>query len=84
MDLSGSLVGPLSASAPGAVFLATTEAECLSACCVQPACTAYTFNYALGLLSSSGAAPCFLYANVSTVVPISGYTSGALYSAYPA
>lgn len=80
-DLSGTLVGP--ASAPGAVYLTTTESDCLAACCAaQPRCTAYSFQFSAGLLSASGAAPCFLLANVSTVVPVNGFMSGALYSAY--
>lgn len=80
MDVTGTLVGP--ASSPGTVFLSTTEMDCLGACCVQPVCTAYSYHYELALFSASGSAPCFLYANVSAVVPSSGFTSGALYSAY--
>lgn len=76
VDLSGVVVGP------GAVFLATSEADCLSACCAQLLCTAYSYQYSLSLFSASGSAPCFLLANVTTVVPANGYSSGALISAY--
>ena len=83
MDLSGTLVG--TASAPGSVLLLTSEADCLTACCAnQPSCTAYSFSYALGLLSGSGVAPCFLLSNVTAVVPANGYSSGALNAAYSA
>lgn len=83
MDLSGTIVGPV--GAPGTVLLVTVEADCLAACCAaQPKCTAYSFQFSMGLLSGSGAAPCFLYANVTYVVPASGHTSGALTSAYSA
>ena len=81
MDLSGTLVGPV--GAPGTVVLVTAEADCLAACCAaKPQCTAYSFMFAMGLLGGSGAAPCYLLANVTSVIPANGYTSGALFSAY--
>jgi hypothetical protein len=82
-DLSGTLVG--TATAPKSVILLTSEADCLAACCAnQPTCTAYSFSYLHGLLSGSGVSPCFLLSNVTAVVPVNGYSSGALISAYSA
>ena len=80
MDIAGTLVG--SALYPGSDFLAATEAACQQSCCDAPACDAYAFAVGnLGLLSAPGA-QCYLYVNVTALVPSSGYTSGALLSVY--
>ena len=82
-DLVGTLVGAnISPSQPSAAFIASSEAACREACClVRPACTAYTFMVSTLLLNPSGA-QCYVYSNVTALVPNSGYTSGALQSVY--
>jgi hypothetical protein len=83
MDLSGSRVGP--SSNPGSALLVSSEADCVVACCdAWPECTAYAFEFSMALVTSSGIAPCFLYTNVTYVVPASGYVSGAITSVYAA
>ena len=83
-DLVGTLTG--NAWSPASAFMAPSESSCLQACCDAPSCDAYTFasndlmfSIAKGLSQS---AACFLYTNVTALVPSSGYASGALLSAY--
>ena len=80
MDIVGTLVG--SALFPGADFLAASENGCRQACCDAPACDAYTFSAVYQGISATGTAPCFLYVNVTALVPNSGFNSGALLSVY--
>ena len=83
-DLVGTLTG--NAWYPGTALPAASESACRQACCDAPVCDAYTFasndlQFAVqqGL---SHSASCFLYTNVTALVPSSGYTSGALLSTY--
>jgi hypothetical protein len=71
-DLVGSLVG--SALAPGEPLLAPTEAGCRQACCDAAACDGFSFDVSIS--RRLGSADCYLYVNVSQLVPSSGYTSG--------
>ena len=64
-----------------------SEELCQAACCATPFCTAYSFiasDLLMGPTSSNGVvlAPCFLYSNITALVPSSGMSSGALYSSY--
>lgn len=77
-DLVGTLVG--SAIFPSAAFLAPSELLCRQACCDAVACDAYSFASATLLVAAQ--AQCFLYVNVTALVPSSLVSSGALLSAY--
>ena len=79
MDVMGTLVG--SAANPSAPFLSATEATCRQECCNAPSCNAYAFSASLILMNPAGA-PCYLYNNVTALVPNSGVNTGTLYSAY--
>ena len=66
-----------------------TESACRNACCNATGCTAYAFASVMLRLASIGAdglgnikAPCVLYANVTSLVPNSLFSSGALLSEY--
>jgi len=74
----GSLVG--SGTSPFSAFLAPSESLCQRACCNAEACTAYSFAAATLLVAAE--AQCFLYVNVTALVPNSLINSGALISAY--
>ena len=50
---------------------------CLVECCIQPACTGVAFNQGV-VDATGGGAGCFLYANVTQLVPSSAFAS-ALY-----
>ena len=80
MDLVGSLVG--SALFPGADVLTTDEGACRQACCDAPVCNAYSFAAATLRSSATGTASCFLFVNVTALVPSNGMSSGVLYSVY--
>ena len=89
MDVFGTLLTPSPLSLPSEMF-------CLAACCATPSCTAYSFvasglNSGIVALVSNfwppvgfpqTASPCYLYSNITALVPSSGMSSGALYSAY--
>jgi hypothetical protein len=77
-DLVGTLVG--SALAPGEATLVASAAACRQACCDAPVCDGYSFEAGAALMHAA-AAPCYLYANVTQLVPSSGYVSGVLESA---
>ena len=85
-DLVGALVG--NAWYPGSSFPSSSEAACRQACCDAPVCDAYTFattdllQFTLSSPTLPPVAQCFLYTNVTALVPNSGYTSGALLSTY--
>ena len=85
-DLVGMLTG--NAWYPGVALPSASEAACRQACCDAPVCDAYSFaaNDLLQFTFSSPTLPpvasCFLYTNVTALVPSSGYASGALLSVY--
>jgi len=76
MDLVGALVG--TALPPGVPVLLPSDRSCRQACCDAPACDGYAFAFgdaSLGL-GGSGIASCFLYINITQLIPSSGYSSG--------
>lgn len=73
MDLVGVLAG--TALAPGASVALPTEDACRQACCDAPACDGYAYD-ATAAARAAGAADCWLYVNVSQLVPSSGTASG--------
>ena len=76
MDLVGSLVG--TALSPGSRVLLHSDAACQQACCDAPACDGFSFasgDASLGQ-GGSGLASCFLYVNITQLIPSSGYSSG--------
>ena len=77
-DLVGTLAG--TALTPGAGTLVASDAACRQACCDAPACDGYSFEAGAALMHSA-AAPCYLYVNVTQLIPSSGYASGVLESA---
>ena len=84
-DVMGTLVG--NAWSPGAAFMSSSDTVCRQACCDSPLCDAYTFasselQFAMSQGSNYPVGQCFLYNNVTNLVPNSGYTSGALFSVY--
>lgn len=87
MDLVGVLVGNTQYPTAGLSVTSggggpSREFLCRQACCAVPACTAYA--YAPFIVSSpyNGIANCFLYANVTGLVPNTLMSSGVLLSAY--
>ena len=84
-DLVGTLVG--NAWYPGTSLPSPSESACRQSCCDAPSCDAYTFaSNDLALATRQGLAypdaSCFLYTNVTALVPSSYSTSGALFSTY--
>ena len=80
MDLVGTLVG--TALSPGISVLQPSEASCRQACCDAAACDGYAFSsgdLAMGLATIGGAS-CYLYVNITQLMPSSGYSSGVLLS----
>jgi sugar lactone lactonase YvrE len=75
-DLVGTLVG--TALTPGEATLAASEAACRQACCDAPVCEGFAFELAATLHHSS--APCYLYVNVTQLMPTSSFQSGVLES----
>ena len=78
-DLVGALVG--TAHAPGALSLQPSVEACRQACCDAPACDGFAFSVGDLAITSVGAAGCYLYVNVTQLVPSSGYASGMYESA---
>ena len=78
-DLVGVLVG--TAHAPGALSLQPSVEACRQACCDAPACDGFAFSVGDLAITSVGAAGCYLYVNVTQLVPSSGYASGMYESA---
>ena len=83
-DLVGALVG--TALAPGESVLVRSEAACRQACCDAAACDGYAFD--VGSLridarrhAGDAHSSCFLYANISQLVPVSIMASGIRESA---
>jgi hypothetical protein len=69
-DLVGSLAGPAS----GAAELLASEAACRQACCDAPACDGYAYDAGAALFQPN--APCYLFVNVTQLIPNNGYASG--------
>ena len=84
MDLVGTLVG--TPKHPSTSFPSPSESGCRQSCCDSPVCDAYTFAASdLQNAIFQGQSPfaqCFLYANVTALVPSSAFASGAMHSAY--
>ena len=78
MDLVGTLTGL--ATAPGQGFLAPSEDACRQACCVSIGCDAYAYVATSALFGVSE--PCYLYANVTALIPSSTMVSSTLRSVY--
>ena len=74
MDLVGTLAG--SALAPGAPTLVSSTAACRQACCDAPACDGFSFATGDASFISGGTAGCFLYVNITQLIPSSVVTSG--------
>ena len=72
-DLVGALLG--SALSPGLPVLAPTEAGCRQACCDAAACDGYSFD-ASSARQLSAASECFLFVNVTQLVPNNLMVSG--------
>ena len=83
-DLVGDLTG--NAWYPGTSLPSPSESACRQACCDAPNCDAYSFAASELRLqvqwSGSPTASCFLYTNVTALVPSSTMSSGALRSVY--
>ena len=75
-DLVGSLVG--TALTPGAPALMASEAACRQACCDAPGCEGFAFNADTARFHA--ASSCYLYVNVTQLIPSSGFASGVLES----
>ena len=76
-DLVGTLVG--TALAPGAAAAAASAEACREACCNAVVCDGFAFD--ASALRWLGAGECYLYANVTQLIPSSGYASGLLEAA---
>jgi hypothetical protein len=76
-DLVGSLVG--TALAPGESVTLAGEPACRQACCDAAACDGYAFEAESA--KRAGLGGCFLYVNITQLVPNSGYASGIYRSA---
>jgi hypothetical protein len=81
-DLVGTLLGASS-------FTTASEASCRSACLATPGCDSYAFSTGVGvaIVATFGqqpalALPCYLYANLTALVPNSAINSGVLYARY--
>ena len=77
MDLVGTLVGS-STTNPSRL---ASEESCRISCCSAPSCQGYSFALYDGvLLTLNAPVACFLYSNVTQLIPSSGYASGVLLS----
>ena len=74
MDLVGSLVG--TALSPGAPVPLPSESSCRQACCDAPACDGYAFASGDVSFINGGPAGCFLYVNITQLIPSSFASSG--------
>jgi hypothetical protein len=74
MDLVGALVG--TALTPGALALTPSLEACRQACCDAPACDGFSFAVSELAISPTGVAGCFLYVNVTQLIPSSVISSG--------
>jgi hypothetical protein len=74
MDLVGTLVG--TALSPGSRVLLPSEASCRQACCDAPFCDGFSFASSdLGVAGATSAS-CFLYVNITQLIPSSVISSG--------
>ena len=78
MDLVGTLVG--TALSPGAPVPLPSLSSCRQACCDAPLCDGYSFASGDMSFISGGSAGCFLYVNITQLIPNSGYSSGIVES----
>jgi hypothetical protein len=78
MDLVGTLVG--TALFPGLPVLQPSEAACRQACGDAAACDGFSFGTTELMTSATGSAACFLFVNVTQLIPSSSYASGVLLS----
>ena len=74
MDLVGALVG--TALSPGAPTLVSSLGYCRQACCDAPACDGFSFGTGDASFISGGTAGCFLYVNITQLIPNSAFSSG--------
>ena len=74
MDLVGTLAG--TALTPGAPSLVASTEACRQACCDAPYCDGFSFASGDASFISGGIAGCFLYVNITQLIPSSGYSSG--------
>ena len=74
MDLVGTLVG--TALSPGTPTLVSSLGDCRQACCDAPACDGFSFGTGDASFIAGGAAGCFLYVNISQLIPNSAFSSG--------
>ena len=77
MDLVGTLVG--SALSPGDSVTLPAVAACRQACCDAAACDGYSFETTAAKRTGSG--DCFLYVNITQLIPSSVVSSGIYRSA---
>ena len=75
MDIQGALVGAAAGAASAPLLLPSAEA-CRQACCDAPACHGFSFALSDLRISTVAAADCFLYVNITQLVPASVMTSG--------
>ena len=74
MDLVGTLVG--TALSPGSRVLLPSEESCRQACCDAPFCDGFSFASSdLGVAGATSAS-CFLYVNITQLIPSSFASSG--------
>ena len=61
-------------------MLASTEAACRQACCLAPVCHGYSFDVGALRIDArryvDAQSSCYLYINITQLVPSSGYASG--------
>jgi outer membrane protein assembly factor BamB len=74
-ELSGAVVSATLATT-GTALLLPSEGDCRQACCDAPACDGYSFAGELRALSPSGSAGCFLFVNLTQLVPSVMMASG--------
>ena len=74
MDLVGELVG--TAQSPGAPVSLSSLVACRQACCDAPYCDGYAFASGDVTFVNGGPASCFLYVNITQLIPSSVISSG--------
>ena len=68
-DLVGDLVISTSGASLAAPSLQPSETSCRLACCDAPACDGFTFAASELSISATGSANCFLFVNVTQLIP---------------
>jgi hypothetical protein len=66
---------------PGLPVSLSSEIACRQACCDAPTCDGYVFATGNVDFINGGPAGCFLYVNITQLIPNSGYSSGIYESA---